>query len=160
VIVMRDATRADWPRLLELNEASVEQLSPMDEAQLASFAQVAFALRVAMENGKVAGFLLSFRKGAAYRGQVFQHLSQQTEDFVYIDRVVVDAAVRGRGVASRLYDDLAVAARAARLPRLLCEAYTTNEQSLAFHARQGFHVFDDFISHGQPVALLERRLDP
>ncbi len=158
MIVLRDATRADWPRLLDLNEASVEQLSPMDEEQLTRFADAAFSLRVAEQNGKVAGFLLSFRKGAAYRGQVFQHLSEQAEDFAYIDRVVVDAAMRGRGIAGRLYDDLAATARAAGLPRLLCEAYRTNEPSLGFHARQGFHVFGDFISHGQPVALLERRL--
>jgi predicted GNAT superfamily acetyltransferase len=158
VTVLRDAKKVDWPRLLELNEASVEQLSPMDEEQLARFVDAAFSLRVAKQEGKVAGFLLSFRRGAAYRGQVFQHLSQQTEDFVYIDRVVVDAAVRGRGIASILYDDLVATARAAGLPRLLCEAYKTNEQSLKFHARQGFQVFGDFISHGQPVALMERRL--
>jgi predicted GNAT superfamily acetyltransferase len=158
VTVLRNVTKADWPRLLELNEASVEQLSPMDEVMLARFVDAAFSLRVAEQDGSVAGFLLSFRRGAAYRGQVFQHLSQQEEDFAYIDRVVVDAAARGRGIASRLYDDLVATARAAGLPRLLCEAYKTNEQSLKFHARQRFHVFGDFISHGQPVALLERRL--
>jgi hypothetical protein len=158
VIVLRDATRADWPRILELNEASVEQLSPMDEAKLALFADAAFSLRVAEQDGAVDGFLLSFRKGSAYRGKVFEHLSRQSEDFCYIDRVVVDVAARGRGIAGKLYDDLATKARAAGLPRLLCEAYATNAPSLAFHARQGFHVFGDFISHDQPVALLERRL--
>ena len=156
--MLRDATRADWPHIVELNEASVAQLSPMDEGQLALFADAAFSLRVAEQDGVVQGFLLSFAKGSAYRGQVFQHLSHQTEDFCYIDRVVVDVAARGRGIAGKLYDDLAAQAGAAGLPRLLCEAYTTNASSLAFHARQGFHVFGDFISHGQPVALLERRL--
>jgi len=158
VIVLRDATRADWPRLLKLNHASVEQLSPMDEVQLASFVDAAFSLRVARRDDVVAGFLLAFRKAASYRGQVFQFLSQLPEDFVYIDRAVVDIACRGQGIASDLYDDLAARARAAGLPRLLCEAYTTNAPSLGFHARQGFRIFGEYTSHGQPVALLERSL--
>ena len=157
-MTLRDATPKDASAICALNAASVEQLSPMDAAQLAAYARAACTLRVAEEGGTVAGFLLAFRKGADYGGAVFALFNAQADDFIYIDRVVVGAAWRGQGIAGRFYDDLAAFARAAGVPRLVCEAYADNDISLRFHARQGFRETGRHFSHGRPVALLERTL--
>ncbi len=157
-MTLRDAAPEDASAICALNAASVEQLSPMDASQLAAFARAACCLRVAELGGAVAGFLLAFRKGADYGGAIFALFDAQPADFIYIDRVVVGEAWRGQGLAGRLYDDLAVFARAIGVPRLVCEAYTTNGASLRFHARQGFRETGRHLSHDRPVALLERTL--
>ncbi|HEY2071358.1 MAG TPA: GNAT family N-acetyltransferase [Rhizomicrobium sp.] len=156
--MIRDANPHDWPAVLALNAASVEQLSPLDEALLAKLAAAATYFRVVEVDGAVGAFLLGFRKGDAYAGAIFGVFSRQANDFLYIDRVVVDARLRGQGLAGRLYDDIAQFAREARIGRLVCEAYTTNETSLRFHARHGFEVAGSQISHGKAVSLLERQI--
>jgi len=157
-VSLRDAKWSDWPAIVALNAASVEHTSPMDEDRLGLYASQACYLRVIVEHGTVQAFLLAFRKGSAYRGAVFQALQARPGDFIYIDRVVTAAAARGRGLASELYEDLATAARAERVPALLCEAYLTNETSLRFHHRRGFREFGRMESHGQTVSLMEWRL--
>ena len=152
---LRDAKWSDWPAIVALNAASVEHTSPMDEDRLGLYASQACTLRVIVEHGEVLAFLLAFRKGSAYRGAVFQALQSRAGDFIYIDRVVTAASARGRGLATELYDDLATAARAAHIPALLCEAYITNETSLRFHRKRGFHEFGRMQSHGQTVSLME-----
>ncbi|MEI9993887.1 MAG: GNAT family N-acetyltransferase [Rhizomicrobium sp.] len=158
-MTLRDATQADHPAILALNAASVEQLSPMDEARLALLASQSAYLRVIETDGAVAAFLMAFRKGSAYRGAVFQALQSRDKDFLYIDRVVTDARRRGQGLAGRLYDDIAAFARAAGIGALLCEAYVANDVSRRFHARHGFREFGRMASHGRTVALLERLLE-
>src|SRR3569832_1627306 len=100
---LRDAKWSDWPAIVAINEASVEHTSPMDEERLGLYASQACYLRVIVEHGEVLAFLLAFRKGAAYRGAVFQALQSYAGDFIYIDRVVTDERTRGRGMAYELY---------------------------------------------------------
>ncbi|MBL6854708.1 MAG: GNAT family N-acetyltransferase [Alphaproteobacteria bacterium] len=157
-MTLRNATWSDWPAIVALNLASVEQLSPMDEDRLALYASQACYLRVVVEHGEVLAFLLAFRKGSGYRGAVFQALQSHAGDFIYLDRVAVHERARGRGLASELYEDLAAAARAERIPALLCEVYLTNESSLRFHHKRGFREFGRMESHGKTVSLLKRRL--
>ena len=152
---IRDAAGDDFPAILRLNAESVEQLSPMDDERLTLLAAQADYLRVAEMDGEVAAFLMAFRKGSAYRGAVFQSLQAHARDFLYIDRITVDARRRGQGIAGKLYDDVVRAARAAGVPALLCEAYLSNAVSLAFHTGRGFREFGRMESHGQTVALLE-----
>jgi predicted GNAT superfamily acetyltransferase len=154
--MLRDAEERDWPAVLALNDASVEDLSPMDAARLARLVGWACYFRVIEVEGQVAAFLLGFRKGAGYDGEIFGLFSRQEDDFVYIDRVVVDARCRGRGLAGRLYDDIGGLARAAGVGRLLCEAYVTNEVSRGFHRARGFREIGRQVqANGKTVSLLE-----
>jgi uncharacterized protein len=157
--MVRDAERRDWPSMLALNAASVALLSPMDEARLAKLAGAACYFRVLEQSGAVVAFLLGFRRGADYDGEVFRLFeAREAGDFLYIDRVVVDAARRGQGLAGLLYDDIAGFARRARIEHLLCEAYETNAVSLRFHARLGFRVAGQHRLDGtaKTVTLLAR----
>jgi predicted GNAT superfamily acetyltransferase len=161
-VILRDATRADWPAILALNAESVHVLSPLDVHRLAELAAAAFYLRVAQgEGGAVAGFLLGFGKGAAYDSPNYRWFEACTDAFAYVDRVVVAPAFRGQGVAGRLYDDFESFARARDLTSVVCEVNVAppNPASLAFHARRGFvEVGRQPYGEGKTVAMLARSL--
>src|ERR1700744_5892139 len=120
-MMLRDARQSDCPAILALNEESVRFLSPLDDARLAQLAKVACALRVVEEDGKLAAFLLGFRKGAAYDSPNFLWFDAQGDDFVYVDRVVVSPEFRGRKLADRLYNDFESYARGKGVGRVTCE---------------------------------------
>jgi len=136
----RDATRANWPAILALNEQSVEYLSPLDEPRLAQLASAACTFRVVEIGGTIAAFLLGFRKGANYDSPNFLWFNTRFDDFFYVDRVVVAPEFRGQKLADRLYDDFESAARAAGVTRITCEVNIEppNPASLRFHERRGF----------------------
>jgi predicted GNAT superfamily acetyltransferase len=56
--------------------------------------------------GEVDGFLMAFDQGAAYDSPNYLWFRQRYRRFVYVDRVVVAPAARGRGYAGLLYADL------------------------------------------------------
>src|SRR5262245_46579064 len=58
------------------------------------------------------GFLIAFDERAPYRNSNFEWFRARYAAFTYIDRVAVDSAHRGRGLARRLYEDLFAQSRA------------------------------------------------
>ena len=162
-MILRDATRADWPAILALNAESVHFLSPLDIHRLGELAAAAFYLRVAQgEGGAVAGVLLGFGKGAAYDSPNYRWFAAHYDAFAYIDRVVVAPAFRGQRVADRLYDDFEAFARGRGLTALVCEVNVDppNPVSLAFHTRRGFaEVARQPYGEGKTVAMLALRLN-
>lgn len=137
---IRPATPADFPAILALNAASVEALSPMDATRLHALHTGARHHRVAEENGTVLAFLLVFGEGADYDSPNYLWFSARYPRFLYIDRIVVSAAARGRGIGPALYRDLIAVARAGGVDILCCEydIAPPNPASARFHAAFGF----------------------
>jgi predicted GNAT superfamily acetyltransferase len=137
---MRDVRAADYPALLHLNRESEHFLSPLSLPRLESLCAQAWYCRVVALEEAVHGFLLALREGADYDSVNYQWFSRRYAQFVYIDRVVIDAGARGLHLAKRLYEDLLARARAQGLARITCEFDTDppNEASRRFHARFGF----------------------
>ena len=159
--MLRDATKADWPAILALNAADVHFLSPLDEARLAQLAAASCYLRVVEEEAGVAAFLLGFAQGAPYDSPNFRWFDSRFDAFLYVDRIVVAPAFRGRKLADRLYDDFEAAARARGAPRIVCEVNVAppNPASLAFHTRRGFREIGRIpYGEGKTVALLQHDL--
>ena len=157
--MLRNATKSDWPSILALNEESVHFLSPMDEAKLAAWSAAACYLRVVEKEGKVAAFLLGFRKGADYDSPNFLWFDARPGDFIYVDRVVVAPDFRGQKLADALYDDFESFARSHGIARITCEvnAEPPNPASLRFHERRGFReVGRQPYGPHKIVALLQR----
>jgi uncharacterized protein len=154
--MIRDTIRSDWPEILALNKESVHFLSPMDEARLAQLAGAASYLRVIEEDGKIAAFLMAFRKGDAYDGTNFAWFAQRYADFLYVDRVVVAPEFRGRKLADHFYDDLESFARERGVAHTTCEvnAEPPNPVSLRFHERRGFREVGQVAYNGKVVAML------
>lgn len=139
-MLLRDATTADFERIVALNAAEAEKTSPMDRARLAQLHALACHHRVVESDGRVLAFLLAMRDGAAYRNDNFEWHAARTPSFVYVDRIVVEAAQGGRGIGGMLYRDLFDFARAGAIPVVACEfnLEPPNPASAAFHARFGF----------------------
>lgn len=123
--------------VLALNNAHAVELSWLEPARLATLIDRAFHAR---QIGAGAAFLLAFDQDAGYDSPNFLWFRARYPRFVYVDRVVVDKAARGRGFARRLYADLIAHAAAAGHEVVVCEvnADPPNPASEAFHAALGF----------------------
>ena len=125
--------------LLELNNRHAEELSYLDAARFGTLVDEAF---LACRVGEAQAMLLAFDQDAAYENFNFLWFRERYERFVYVDRVVVDAQQRGRGLARALYTELFARARQAGHERVVCEvnADPPNPASDAFHEQLGFAV--------------------
>ena len=138
--MLRDATAADFDAIVRLNLESEHFLSRMDLARLRVLRDQAAYLRVAEVQGEAAAFLLAFAPRSAYDSENYRWFDARYERFIYVDRVVVASAQRGRGLGVRLYEDVFDFAREQRLERVVCEfdVDPPNPVSANFHARFGF----------------------
>lgn len=156
--VIRDATTADFPRIVALNAAEVAHTSAMDAARLGVLHHAACLHRVAEVDGEVVAFLLAFRDGADYPNPNFDWFAERYPSFVYVDRVVVDDGFSGRGVGSMLYRDLFGFARDTGAAAVTCEfnVVPPNEASARFHARRGFaEVGRQWLDEGRKQVSLQ-----
>ena len=138
--MIRDAAPDDFPEILALNAEAVRYLSPLSEARLRHLHGQAACHRVVVLEGRVAGFLLALREGADYDSVNFRWFVERYPRFLYVDRVVVHADLRGQGIGCALYDDLISRAARERTSLITCEfdVAPPNPASLAFHLRYGF----------------------
>ena len=160
---LRDATASDHAAILALNLESEAVLSPLDAARLARLDAQAALHRVAEDDrGDVVAFLLALREGADYESPNYRWFAARYPRFLYVDRVVVAAAMQGRGLGQRLYEDLFAAARGQSVPMVACEfdVDPPNEASRRFHARLGFReAGTQVLPGGKRVSLQVATLD-
>ena len=122
---------------LALNNAHASELSWLEPERLQYLVGHAFAAR---RIGTLDAFLLAFDQDAPYDSPNFLWFRTRYLRFVYVDRVVVAASARGRGLARTLYRDLFEQAANAGHERVVCEVNSRppNPESDAFHAALGF----------------------
>ncbi len=138
--MIRDAEPSDFETICELNLAEVQHTSAMDVARLAELNKLSCYHKVACVDGVVSGFLLAMCNGAAYENDNFEWFARKYRRFIYVDRIVVSSASRGRRLASTLYEDLFEHARSNAIPLVTCEynIVPPNEPSRLFHHKFGF----------------------
>ena len=157
---LRHASPALFDRVLALNGLHAAETSELDARRLRGMLDAAFMALVAPD---ASAFLIAFDETAAYDSPNFLWFRDRLDRFVYVDRVVVAATARGRGLARRLYDDVAAAALASSRDRVVCEVNLEppNPASDAFHAALGFfEAGRGSPAPGKVVRYLERRLPP
>lgn len=151
---MRDIELADLPTILALNNAHAAEVNALTSDALAQLVAVAARARV-IDGG--LGFLVAFDETTPAQGPNHAWFRSREPAFLYIDRVVIAAEARGRGLARQLYDDLA--SIAAGRP-LCCEVNSEppNLVSLAFHERLGFAPCGEAVDprNGKRVRFLRR----
>ncbi|WP_216856281.1 GNAT family N-acetyltransferase [Acidisphaera sp. S103] len=133
--------------LLALNNADAQALSWLEPKRLAHLVQQSFLAR---RIGQADAFLLAFDQDADYDSVNFLWFRARYERFVYVDRIVVAPAARGRGYARQLYMDLFQHASRAGHRLVVCEinADPPNPVSDAFHAALGFVTVGSEIIQG------------
>ena len=150
----------DMPALLALNNQHATELSWLEPQRFSRMLGRAFYARKA----GLAGFLLAFDADAEYDSPNYRWYRDRYRRFVYIDRVVVQHADRGRGLARRLYADLFARAAAAGHDVVGCEVNSDppNPVSDAFHAALGFVPVGTAVlpSRGKTVRYMVRQAQP
>lgn len=145
--------------VLRLNQVHVTELSDLDAAALDRLVCEAFFTSVV--NGGDA-FLIAFDQEADYDSPNFRWFQARYGRFVYVDRIVVAAPARGRGLAKRLYESLFESACAKGQSIIACEVNhaPSNPASDAFHRAQGFEeVGRADLASGKTVRYLVKRLN-
>ena len=133
----------DLDALVAVNDAAYPAvpITPAEElAELIGMSSVA----VVVDDGAAAGFVLGMPPGLAYQSENYLFFSARAREhgttFVYVDRIVLAAHLRGRGLGPQLYDAVFDEARRVGADEVLCEVNLEppNPGSLAFHTRLGF----------------------
>jgi predicted GNAT superfamily acetyltransferase len=145
--------------LLALNNTHAQALSWLEPKRLQHLVGQAFLVRCI---GSLDAVVLAMDQDADYDSPNFQWFRARYTRFVYVDRIVVAAAARGRGYARLLYADLFDRALRAGHERVVCEVNSRppNPQSDAFHAALGFAEIGSASIHNdsKTVRYLERPL--
>ncbi len=137
--MIRDIVDADLPAILALNNASAAEVNALTLDELVQRVAIAAAARIV---GDADGFVLAFDERTPAQGPNHAFFLAQQPAFLYVDRVVIAARARGRGLGRGLYADLA---RFAGERPICCEVNVEppNPESLAFHERLGFKPCGD-----------------
>jgi hypothetical protein len=159
-IGVRELRDTDHPRVLELNQASVQELSPLDEQRLDYILALARRSLVAeRDDGEVVAFAIAVAPGTGYDSRNYIQLGEMFASFLYLDRIAVADSARRRGLGAALYD--AMEAAAAPYGRMVCDVNIEprNDASLAFHAARGYREVGK-LAHGEQktVALMSKEL--
>jgi len=128
----------DESAMLALNEAHRTETSALDAPML--HALIAQALHVGLRDRGRDAFLIALDQDALSASPNFQWFKNYSRRFVYVDRVIVAPAKRGRGMARGLYEELFAAAAHAGHSLVGCEVNVEppNPVSDAFHEALGF----------------------
>ena len=162
-VTIREAvTDGELAQVLALNNAALPAVNALEADALAALTDLG-TLRIAADlEGSVLGALLTLGPGCDYDSLNYAWFSARYDNFVYVDRIVVDEAAKGRGIGRRLYEDALARAEADSRSHLLAEVNVDppNPASRAFHAKLGFHPLIERLNvrEGKVVVMLERRL--
>ena len=138
---IRNIEPRDYDYVLELNEINVEVLSPMDMNKLLHFLETTELFQVAEVDGRLAAFMIVLREGKDYGSENYLYFSKKFDEFLYIDRIVIDEFARGIGLGRTLYNQLIEHAKKTGVKTITAEIDTEpvyNNVSLLFHEAMGF----------------------
>lgn len=141
VLTIRNARDDDLEWLLALNNAAVPEVNELALSNLKSIVAMASIARIADDDDRPVGAVICLSPDADYGSEYYRWIDDRYRDFLYVDRVIVDAGGRGRGVAQALYRSIE-ASTIGLASRLTCEVneLPPNPQSLRFHQRFGFRA--------------------
>jgi uncharacterized protein len=155
---VRELTDADRPAVLELNERSVLELSPLDDERLRYILALAYRSVVVERDDDVLAFAIAIAPETEYDSRNYARLSERFQRFLYLDRIAVATGARRRGLGAMLYDALEQAAQP--FGRMVCDVNVEppNEASLAFHAARGYQPLEQLTHAEKRVVLLSKEL--
>jgi predicted GNAT superfamily acetyltransferase len=161
-ISIRQADSPDFAAILAMNQGAVPDVSSITFEELSALAKQCCRFSVVLAEGELAGFMMAMRPGQPYPSLNYRWFSERYKDFVYVDRIAVSPAFKGRGVGRALYADVESLALQFAAPVLTCEVNVIppNEDSMAFHRKLGFSEVGQQDTEGgtKRVSLLVKKL--
>ena len=136
---IRPSAESELPRILELNKAAVPAVNLLNAEEIRNLWSQAEYFRSLWLDQDVIGFLIALEPGATYESSNYRWFELHFDQFLYVDRIVIDPTHQGAGFGRMLYDKLREFADQ-RFPRITCEVNLRpkNASSLRFHRRYGF----------------------
>ncbi len=158
---IRPYVSADLEALVAINDAAYPAVPITPASDLAELIGLS-RLALVADDGEVAGFVVALAPGQPYESENYAWFSARSDDFLYVDRIVLAPRLQGQGVGPRLYAAVEEAARLQGATEVTCEVNLRppNPGSLAFHTRLGFTEVGRQQTKGgtTEVALLARRV--
>ena len=162
MITIRAYAPADLPALHAINEQGVPGVSRETIDSLGKWVSLSECLVAVDDTARPIGFLNLVPPGtAAYTSDNLRWFEARGGNVNYVDRIAIDASVRGQRIGEALYE-AAFAACAGRYDGIGCEVnrLPPNPGSLRFHKRLGFEEVGGqaFVPGEKEVIYLERKL--
>lgn len=153
---------AEAARIVAINNGAVPAVNALDECALHQLARMGDVHVAARADGAILGAVVTLGPGRPYDSLNYAWFLERYDDFLYVDRVVVAPAAKGRGVGRLLYEDVVDRARRGGRAHVLSEVNVDppNPASHAFHERLGFSPVAERLNEreGKVVAMMVRPL--
>ncbi|MBC8363577.1 MAG: GNAT family N-acetyltransferase [Actinobacteria bacterium] len=139
-MLLRPVRAGDLAAVRRLNTAAVPAVNGLSAGELVWFSEVATSFLVAVQpDSSLVGFLVGLEgPGLDYDSSNYRWFEQRYENFLYVDRVVVDPSGQGRGIGRSLYGAFVERAEGHRFLCAEVNIRPRNDVSLAFHDAFGF----------------------
>lgn len=126
--------------LMSINNSAVPEVTPLDRPKARWLLAHSILSSMVVLDGEVAGVMVALSETSGLDSEYYRWFTERYSGFVYVDRVIVSAWARGRGLATLLYREVEAVAAEHGLA-IATEVYSEppNAPSLAFHARMGYH---------------------
>lgn len=126
--------------LMSINNSAVPEVTPLDRPKARWLLAHSILSSMVALDGEVAGVMVALSETSGLDSEYYRWFTERYSGFVYVDRVIVSAWARGRGLATQLYGEVEAFAAEHGLA-IATEVYSEppNAPSLAFHARMGYH---------------------
>ena len=164
-VVLRELESADLPAVVELNNDAVPAVPLADEDEIAMLTTVASLAVVAVDEEDLRtplGFLIAIDPGSHYASENYRWFAGRSQDFLYVDRIVIGGERRGAGIGRLLYGAAFEKARVDGRRVVTCEVNLRppNPKSMGFHRSLGFQPVGEQATKGGAVhvALLAARV--
>lgn len=149
----------DW--IVALNQMHVQATAPMDNAGLQDLLGDCAFTCIAEDQ---AGFVLCMDHTSTDDGPNFNWFKSRYDQFLYVDRIVVDLSKNQKGTGRALYAQVFAEAARRNLPLVCAEVNTDppNPISIAFHEKQGFQTAGEAFlpDRGKTVRYFTRSIVP
>ena len=148
---IRRAKEKDLQSILDLNNRESKWVGKKEIDFFQKYMDIPI-FNVFEANQRIVGFLMAMDQNTDYDSINFLWFKEKFNKFYYIDRVIVDESMRGKGIASLLYRELIDIKR--DIP-LVAEVSInpSNEGSVIFHDKIGFREVGTLTSGDKKVRM-------
>lgn len=150
-MVIRRVQEKDLLGVIELNNRESKWVGKKDIDFFQKYINIPIFI-IFESNEKIVGFLMAMNEKINYDSENYLWFKKRYDKFYYIDRVIVDESMRGKGIASRLYKE--VIGKKGNIP-LVAEVsiVPSNEGSVIFHDKIGFKEVGTLKSGDKKVRM-------
>jgi len=140
MLELKDFSKNYLEFIFECNQLNKPQVGNLTLDKLQLLIENSCYLKVAIFNGKPAGFLLCLKEDQNYDSPNYQWVSTRYSNFIYIDRISIMPEFQNRKIGTAFYLDLITFSNLNNFSSITCEVniQPPNPGSLRFHKRFDF----------------------